>query len=646
VRTAARFTLTLLLAAAGGWATGQPTPAQPAPKPAALVPAQPMPGMPPAQPVPAQPLPGVPIPGQPGFVPVAPPRPMSQAVIDETVNRAVSFLRKAQNPAGTWGEGKDVGSGGGWVVGYTCLAGLALIENGVAKDDPGLRRAQAVVRAGFAKIDSTYEVALAILFLDRMGDPKDKGYIQGLAVRLIVGQTGTGGWAYKVPLVGGPDQVQILGTLRKMTPTSAPSGFSFRDRPSAIGLCIKTSDDTRPKPAAKSLAPPADPDKGREAALAALPGGIRRLAVFTDPDKLVLADPEGKASDPVNGTSDNSNTHFATIGLWAARRHDVPTERSFALLMRRFRTSQGADGGWGYLYVKGGGGGAPAMTCIALLGVAIGHALALDKDAGARPEQDPLVLKAFGMLGKRVGAPTGRADNRPSVKDVGGLYYLWALERIAVLYDVKTLDQKDWYQWGAEILVGHQLPDGSWAEGGYHGQHPVLNTALAVLFLKRANLTPDLSKRLILDTTVLAASVGGPAPVKPPVVAPPPEPTPEPVAKAETPTPKVETPAPKPAATPTPAAAAASSSPPAESSGSSLWLIVGAVLVLLVGGGVLFVMRSKAAAAAAKPKKKKKGSKKAVVVVEEVDDADEEEEDDEEEERPRKKSAAKGGGKT
>jgi hypothetical protein len=507
---------------------------------------------------------------------------MNQAAIGAAVNRGVSYLRQAQNPVGSWGAGTNVGSGGGWAVGYTALAGLALVECGVPTDDPGLRRAAGLVRQVYGKIDSTYEVALAILFLDRMGDPKDKALIQGLAVRLVVGQTGTGGWAYKVPLVAPTETNQILAALRKLHPPSLPTGFSLRDRPSALGLCIKVADDVRPRPVpvGKATTTPDDPEKTRAAALAALRPGVRQLPVFQPVEQFLAADPEKKASDPVGGTTDNSNTHFATLGLWAARRHDVPTDRSFALLARRFRTSAGPGGGWGYHYAKGGGGGAHPMTCVALLGLAVGHVLAVDPGAGPRPEQDPVIVNAFGLLSKRVGAPTGTADNRPTPKAVGGLYYLWALERIAVLYDVATLDKKDWYQWGAEILVCHQQADGSWADGGYHGQHPVLNTALAVMFLTRANLTPDLSRRLVVDSAVLTAKTATPAPTPEPVVAPAPAPTVVPA--VELPVARTETPVK--AAPPVQARSTTEDAAPAEKSSDTwLLLIAGVVLVIVAG---------------------------------------------------------------
>lgn len=555
--------------------------------------------------------------------PAGPVKALTQAVIDEAVDRGVSYLRQTQTPFGSWGKGQSTGAGGGWAVGYTALCGIALIEAGIPPNDPGLQKALKVVRDGSPKVDHTYEAALSIIFLDRMGEKKDRQTIQTLALRLIAGQSGTGGWGYKVPLVPVSDANLLQSTLKQLNPPqTAISTASFRDRPGTFGLCIKMSDDIRPKAPAKMAAGPA-PDAAK--LLAGVDKKLRGLPAFIEPERLPTTEPKDKRNDPIVGTTDNSNTHFATIGLWCARRHEVPTERTFALLNRRFQTSQSADGSWGYDFsAEGKSGGSPALTCVALLGLAIGHALDLDKNENVRPEQDPRILKAFKMLGGRVGAPTGFVGgNRPTPKDAGGLYYLWALERIAVLYDVTQLDNKDWYKWGAEILCTHQKANGSWEDGGYPAEHPTINTALAVLFLKRANLTPDLSRRLLVDPSRLATKVNTPTPKVEPPPPPMPTPTPEPTPP---PPPKVETPPPAPpkAAPPEPAPAPAPA--PKESSNLWLWLTLGGVGLLLLLGLLAFLLLRK------KPEEKprKKGKKAARR-------RDDDDDDEEEEERPRRR---------
>lgn len=525
-------------------------------------------------------------------------QPADQAAVDRAVERGVEFLKRTQNPGGSWGAGTGPGAGKGWRVGYTALAGLALAEAGVPLTDPALLRAVDIVRRNADALVDTYEVSLAILFLDRMKARGDRTAIQVLAGRLIAGQAASGGWGYKVPKPARAEVAQLLESLRRMNPPPAPVYPSVRDRPPGMGLCIKAGDDIRVRPAE-----PFDAAKARAAAVAGLPAGMRRLPVFSDATEL--------AEDPADAATDNSNTHFAMLGLWAARRHDVPTDRTFALVARRFRTSQGPNGTWAYKFAPAGANGGGATTCIALLGVAIGHVVSPDPDV--RPERDPLVLSAFKALSKSIGEPAGTTANRPKVKDAGGLYYMWAMERIAVLYDLRSLNKKDWYQWGAEILVGNQSADGSWEEGGFSGEHPALNTAFAVLFLRRANLTPDLSRRLVVDTTALTAKVDDKVTPKPPPPAP----------KVEPPAPTVVPPAPEPKAEPTvappappvvaaaPEPAASAPAPPPANKTPWLWIVLGLLFAGAAGGGLAFaaIKRKRKNDEAAKPKKKK-GKKK------------------------------------
>src|SRR5437764_224743 len=90
-----------------------------------------------------------------------------QKAIDAAVSKGVSYLKKNQNLNGTWGKGAV------YAVGYSALPGLTLLECGVPAKDPVVRKAAVFVRSHVPKLTGTYELSLAILFLDRLGEPSD-----------------------------------------------------------------------------------------------------------------------------------------------------------------------------------------------------------------------------------------------------------------------------------------------------------------------------------------------------------------------------------------------------------------------------------------------------------------------------------------
>ncbi len=61
-------------------------------------------------------------------------------------------------------------------------------------------------------------------------------------------------------------------------------------------------------------------------------------------------------------------------------------------------------------------------------------------------------------------------------------YYMYALERVGMLYGTERIGSHEWYPEGAKVLLDSQDGDGSWGDGG----NKVWNTCFAILFLKRA----------------------------------------------------------------------------------------------------------------------------------------------------------------
>src|SRR5207248_8189752 len=85
---------------------------------------------------------------------------------------------------------------------------------------------------------------------------------------------------------------------------------------------------------------------------------------------------------------------------------------------------------------------------------------------------------------------------------------------VGMLYDLPTIGDKDWYRWGAEVLVANQRPQGHWEGGGYHGATPVIDTCLALLFLKRANFAKDLTNVLPFNPRDLSERISQMNPVQ------------------------------------------------------------------------------------------------------------------------------------
>jgi hypothetical protein len=75
------------------------------------------------------------------------------------------------------------------------------------------------------------------------------------------------------------------------------------------------------------------------------------------------------------------------------------------------------------------------------------------------------------------------------------LYYWWTVERVAVLYGLRSFQGRPWYETGVADILPNQDTDGSWTyQMGQAGQ-PV-GTSFALLFLKGSNLVSDLSQTI------------------------------------------------------------------------------------------------------------------------------------------------------
>jgi hypothetical protein len=378
-----------------------------------------------------------------------------QEAINRATERGVAALRKMQADDGSF-SGTSYGSG------PTSLAALALLECGVNTDDEQVRKAVAYVRRDSPAMNRTYSLALAIMLLDRFGDPRDEPVIHVLAVRLIEGQTGIGGWGYECGPVSADESTKLRALIEGRELKTTPSG---PDEPSRR---------------------PIDPE---------LIDRLKRLE-------------QRRSTDRRDAQFDNSNTQFAILGAWVARRHGIPTDAALKTAERYFRATQ-VGGRWPYvpsLQVED----RPANTCAGLLGLAIGAGIVRETQLRTNAEhkdgkppalhdalKDPLVQVAMNFVGAQV-AQTAAAGVEADLMTTRNYYFLWSAERVGVIFSVKLMGGVDWYQHGAAAILRAQQADGSWPArtAGIPTNGSDINTCFALLFLRKSNFANDLTANL------------------------------------------------------------------------------------------------------------------------------------------------------
>ncbi|HLW64007.1 MAG TPA: HEAT repeat domain-containing protein [Gemmataceae bacterium] len=432
--------------------------------------------------------------------------PIAQAApTDEQIKRAISDARSylqatfragtpAPNPVAA-GPGIKGGTEGG-IEGAAALAGIAMMEAGVSPDDPTIVAIARVVREAIVDQAATYNLALDLIFLEKLDEPADLPLIQAAGIRLLAGQNANGAWTYSCPIPSQQEAEQL-----KQAATAGNKAAPKKD--------AKDSGDGDPSNGRPALAPAADAIRNR------LVNNMKTGANFQGVDA---------------GAEDNSNTQFAVLGLWAARRSGVPVEKALELAEARFRRTQGGDGGWNY--TGGNTASTPSMTCAGLLALAAGRGvhterLRIMRAGGAaapenpqakkenkgnappvfRPLEDKQIVAGLNFVGNAIsmdaqglmpGMPGMRLPPNGAPQMAAMLanqmmrndyYCLWSIERVGMIFGVNKLGQHDWYAWGSTHIIAKQGKDGSWS--GKYGPH--IDTSFGLMFLCRANLVKDLS---------------------------------------------------------------------------------------------------------------------------------------------------------
>ena len=370
-----------------------------------------------------------------------------QKAIDEAIARGATYLRSIQKQSGLIGEiVRRDGAKYGYAVGTTALGGLALLAAGDEKGDDAVDRAMAYCqrhdkeRAG-AGSRSTYDTGTLLMFAT--------AYHRGKA------------------------------TVKRGRPRKT---VTAKDRGNPCKL------------------PP-------EAA-----AWIRDMAMWL----ISVQERDGGWGYP-KPREDMSNTQYALLGLRAARDCGarVPGQ-VFKRVAERVVALQEPDGpkvkrtlggqkpgeriykidggdrarGWSYLanpYMATG-----SMTTAGISSLAICH------DALSNPRRLPIYSAQLSNRVRRavqdgfawLDIHFTVARNPPSNAPAWHYYYLYGLERAAILAGRVLIGEHDWYLTGARYLVGKQREDGRWSTGALGGKEfeasDAIDTAWAILFLQKA----------------------------------------------------------------------------------------------------------------------------------------------------------------
>lgn len=111
--------------------------------------------------------------------------------VKAAIERGAQYIQRQQLRDGCW-------QGRGHRLGETALAGLALLAAGQPTDSPAVAAAARAVRQLAPADWQTYDVSLAVMFLDQIGGDGDFEIVRKLGARLAAGQANDGCWTYSL----------------------------------------------------------------------------------------------------------------------------------------------------------------------------------------------------------------------------------------------------------------------------------------------------------------------------------------------------------------------------------------------------------------------------------------------------------------
>ena len=349
----------------------------------------------------------------------------SQKEIDAAVKKGVEYLKTAP-------------STGGFLKG-NChdLILLTLLHGGMSDKNPVFKKLLEEALAG--PLEHTYKVALHAMVLEDLDPGVHQLRIAQCAQFLIDNQASNGQWSYGRPT--------DLSKLPK--PDNAVASGGTKDK---------------------------GPDKKGVVSF-----GTERIKSI--PKNWIALTQQRTTGEG----GDNSNAQYASLGLRACHDSKIKIPENVIHLARKwwveaqFPPEDGADAkavisgegarpqGWNY---KSPATDAERKPYHAMTAGAVGACVIYEYILGRDFKKDRVTRAGVEWLGKHFAVNTN-------------YYYMYALERAGMLYDVESFGGNNWYYKGVPVLLKNQHGDGSWGSRE-NKEDNTWDTCFAILFLKKA----------------------------------------------------------------------------------------------------------------------------------------------------------------
>jgi hypothetical protein len=355
---------------------------------------------------------------------------VDQKRVNRAIRLGIEFLRTAESPGHNSSESADE---------------LILLTYVHAGSEATPRFKDLFEKMLQAPLKATYNVALQAMVLEELDRVKYQGRIHQCAQFLVDNQCPNGQWSYGTPTTY-PDAVPVP---RGEVPTGTPR------KQAGPARGVRNFDEAEP--------------------------GVRQK-----PRVQVHLAVKKNRDGPASG--DNSNSQYAALGIRACHDAGIVFPQDVIGKARQWWVDsqekseklgvatggEGVPRGWGY---KDGaeGKGYGSMTAGASGAVCI-----YDFILGIEFRKERAAIDGLAWLAKN-----WTVEDNPGRPKWFHYYYLYGVERAGMLYDTTRIGPHDWYLEGANHLLDHQNPDGSWGTAEKL-DNTTWGTCFAILFLKQA----------------------------------------------------------------------------------------------------------------------------------------------------------------